>query len=56
MLGWRWGWVKRGHTTIISRCNSPIPAISVCPVSSLVVTLNEGSSCISFPRDCPSFS
>ncbi len=35
-------------STIISRCNSPIPEIIVCPVSSSVFVTNVGSSSASF--------
>ena len=43
-------------STIMSRCNSPIPAIIVCPVSWFVYVLNVGSSSASFARAIPIFS
>src|SRR6267142_2188985 len=44
------------RSTIISRCNSPIPEISVCPVSGSVETRNVGSSCASRCIATPSLS
>src|SRR5580658_1335160 len=44
------------RSTIISRCSSPIPAISVCEVSLFTLTRNEGSSLASFCSASPSFS
>ena len=41
---------------MISRCSSPIPAISVCPLSGSVRTRNDGSSVASFCSDVPSLS
>ena len=40
----------------MSRCNSPIPEIIVCPVSSSDWTLNVGSSSASFWSPSESFS
>ena len=36
------------RSTMISRCNSPMPARMVCPVSGSVETWSVGSSCTSF--------
>src|SRR6266851_3087078 len=44
------------RSTIISRCNSPMPEISVCPVSGSVETRNVGSSCASRCMATPSLS
>ena len=44
------------RSTIISRCNSPIPEIIVCPVSSSVYVLNVGSSAANFCNPNESFS
>ena len=41
---------------MISKCNSPIPLIIVCPDSSSEVTLNEGSSFANLPKASPIFS
>ena len=41
---------------MISRCSSPIPEISVCPVSASVLTVNDGSSMASLASARPSFS
>ena len=41
---------------MISKCNSPIPPIIVCPVSSSVLTLKVGSSSANFWRAVPIFS
>ena len=41
---------------MISRCNSPIPEITVCPVSSSTFTLNEGSSSASLFKAVHIFS
>ncbi|MCY1179843.1 hypothetical protein D9M73_202600 [compost metagenome] len=41
---------------MMSRCNSPMPEMMVCPVSSSVFTRNDGSSCASRPRAMPIFS
>ena len=43
-------------STIISKCNSPIPDIIVCPVSSSVLTLKVGSSSANFWSAIPIFS
>ena len=43
-------------STIISRCNSPIPLIIVCPDSLSEETLNEGSSFAKRLRASPIFS
>ena len=40
----------------MSRCNSPIPAMIVCPVSWFVYVLNVGSSSASFANAIPIFS
>ena len=44
------------RSTIISRCSSPMPEISVCPVSGSLCTLNVGSSCESLASALPSLS
>src|SRR5205823_1840895 len=44
------------RSTMISRCSSPIPEMSVCPVSSSVRTWNVGSSSASRWRPAPSLS
>ena len=41
---------------MISRCSSPMPAMSVCPVSSSVVTRKVGSSSARRARPVPSLS
>ena len=41
---------------MISKCNSPIPFIIVCPDSSSDETLNEGSSLANLPNASPIFS
>ena len=41
---------------MISRCSSPMPAMSVCPVSSSLVTRNVGSSSARRWRPCDSLS
>ena len=41
---------------MISKCNSPIPAITVCPVSWFVYVLNVGSSSANFAKAIPIFS
>ena len=41
---------------MISRCSSPMPEMTVCPVSSSVRTRKVGSSSDSRVRACPSFS
>ena len=41
---------------MISRCSSPIPEMSVCPVSSSVRTRNVGSSSVRRWRPAPSLS
>ena len=43
-------------STMISKCNSPIPFITVCPDSSSDVTLKEGSSFANLARASPIFS
>ncbi|MNC35005.1 hypothetical protein D3C75_834700 [compost metagenome] len=40
----------------MSRCSSPIPEMMVWPVSSSVLTRNDGSSWASLPRAIPIFS
>ena len=47
---------RRIRSTRISRCSSPIPEIIVWPLSSSVLTLNEGSSWASLPKATPIFS
>ena len=44
------------RSTMISRCSSPIPEMSVCPVSSSVSTRKVGSSSASRARPLPSLS
>ena len=41
---------------MISRCSSPIPEMTTSPVCGSVLTRKVGSSAISLPRPCPSFS
>ena len=41
---------------MMSRWSSPIPEITVCPVSSSNFTTNVGSSSASFARPVPSLS
>ena len=41
---------------MMSRCSSPIPEMTVCPVSSSNFTTNVGSSSESFARPLPSLS
>ena len=43
-------------STIISRCNSPIPEIIVCPEASSVFTWKVGSSSANFDNAVPIFS
>src|SRR5690625_6192374 len=44
------------RSTRMSRCNSPIPAMTVCPVSSSWRTVNVGSSSANFWIASESFS
>src|SRR6202158_4468205 len=44
------------RSTMISRCSSPMPEISVCPVSGSVDTRKVGSSCASRCMATPSLS
>jgi len=43
-------------STLISRCNSPIPLMIVCPVSSSTLTINVGSSAASLLRQSANLS
>ena len=47
---------RLSRSTMISRCSSPMPEMSVWPLSSSVRTLNVGSSCWSLCRAPPSLS
>ena len=47
---------RRKRSTMISKCNSPIPAITVWPVSSLVNVLKVGSSSANLAKAKPILS